>query len=348
MSIEESIFEAKEEIRRLKESIDDRKEQFEDISLGDISSFVEDLGESSIEVRRELRGHLGKVYAVDWARDSKTILSAAQDGKIIIWDAYIDTKLEAISLRQNWVMTASFSPNMKFIASGGLDNVCTIYDIGNLDDEAEEPPQVHRELNSHTGYVSSTIFIGESEILTSSGDMSCILWDIETGQKKTEFADHNGDVMSIDISPQDVQTFISGGCDATAKLWDIRSGNCESTFEGHQSDINNVCFFPDGYAFGTGSDDASCRLFDLRIGKQLMEYTDDDILCGISSIDFSKSGRLLFGGYDDFTCHVWDVLKGKEVAHLESHTNRVSCLKVSTDGNALLTGSWDKELRVWA
>ena len=32
---------------------------------------------------------------------------------------------------------------------------------------------------------------------------------------------------------------------------------------GHESDINAVHFFPNGLAFSTGSDDASCRLYDL-------------------------------------------------------------------------------------
>jgi len=38
-------------------------------------------------------------------------------------------------------------------------------------------------------------------------------------------------------------------------------------------------------------------------------YSHDNIICGITSVAFSKSGRLLFGGYDDFNCNVWDTLK---------------------------------------
>ena len=34
------------------------------------------------------------------------------------------------------------------------------------------------------------------------------------------------------------------------------------------------------------------------------------IICGITSVAFSKSGRLLLAGYDDFNCNVWDTLKG--------------------------------------
>jgi WD domain, G-beta repeat len=105
-------------------------------------------------------------------------------------------------------------------------------------------------------------------------------------------------------------------------------------------------FFPNGDAFATGSDDASCRLFDIRADRELNAFTHDNILCGITSVAFSISGRILFGGYDDWTCNVWDTLKGERVGVLTGHENRVSCLGVSVDGMALCTGSWDSTLRV--
>jgi guanine nucleotide-binding protein G(I)/G(S)/G(T) subunit beta-1 len=105
-------------------------------------------------------------------------------------------------------------------------------------------------------------------------------------------------------------------------------------------------FFPNGDAFATGSDDASCRLFDIRADRELNSFTHDNILCGITSVAFSISGRILFGGYDDWTCNVWDTLRGERVGVLTGHENRVSCLGVSIDGMALCTGSWDSTLRV--
>lgn len=107
-------------------------------------------------------------------------------------------------------------------------------------------------------------------------------------------------------------------------------------------------FFPDGNAFASGSDDASCRLFDLRADRELNQYTHDNVLCGITSVGFSVSGRILFAGYDDFNCNVWDTLKGERVGVLAGHENRVSCLGVSQDGMALCTGSWDSMLKVSA
>lgn len=68
-------------------------------------------------------------------------------------------------------------------------------------------------------------------------------------------------------------------------------------------------FFPNGFAFATGSDDATCRLFDIRADQELAMYSHDNIICGITSVAFSKSGRLLLAGYDDFNCNVWDSMK---------------------------------------
>lgn len=70
-------------------------------------------------------------------------------------------------------------------------------------------------------------------------------------------------------------------------------------------------FFPNGFAFATGSDDATCRLFDIRADQELAMYSHDNIICGITSVAFSKSGRLLLAGYDDFNCNVWDTMKAE-------------------------------------
>lgn len=151
------------------------------------------------------------------------------------------------------------------------------------------------------------------------------------------FAGHSGDVMSLSLAP-DGRTFVSGACDASIKLWDVRDSMCRQTFIGHESDINAVAvswgqaashaflspgpalhphppvsvpqFFPNGYAFTTGSDDATCRLFDLRADQELLMYSHDNIICGITSVAFSRSGRLLLAGYDDFNCNIWDAMKG--------------------------------------
>lgn len=347
MSTQEKIQAARKEAETLKENLRAIKEGLNDTTLRDYVAKNPPAAISNKEkprIRRTLKGHLAKIYAMQWAEDSHCLVSASQDGKLLVWDGVTTNKIHAIPLRSSWVMTCAYSPSGGFVACGGLDNICSVYNLRSR----ELPIRVTRELNAHTGYLSCCRFLNDRQIVTSSGDMTCILWDIEAGSKVTEFSDHNGDVMSLSLNPNDKNTFVSGACDATAKLWDLRTGKCTQTFPGHEADINAIQFFPSGYAFGTGSDDASCKLFDIRADRELMSYSMDAILCGITSVAFSKSGRFFFAGYDDFNCHVWDTLKGERIYNLSGHDNRVSCLGVSSDGNALCTGSWDSLLKIWA
>uniref|UniRef100_A0A6A7G9F2 Guanine nucleotide-binding protein subunit beta n=1 Tax=Hirondellea gigas TaxID=1518452 RepID=A0A6A7G9F2_9CRUS len=301
----------------------------------------------NLRTRRTLKGHFGKVYALHWSEDSKRIVSASQDGKLIIWHGPSTHKVEAIPLRSSWVMTCAFSPCGEFVACGGLDNLCSIYKIGNQQGPSVTPRPAHRELAQHEGYLSCTRFIDKTEIITSSGDSTCILWDIENKTVKRTFQDHSGDVMSVSIHDER-NMFVSGSCDSTARIYDHRIGKCVSKYCGHQSDINSVQYFPDGQSFATGSDDSTCRFFDSRSLRQLNDYGTDEILCGITSVAFSRTGKYLFAGYDDYNCYIWDTLSGQKLQQVQGHENRVSCLGVNVTGGALCTGSWDTHLKIWA
>ncbi|XP_061221495.1 guanine nucleotide-binding protein G(I)/G(S)/G(T) subunit beta-3 isoform X1 [Neopsephotus bourkii] len=367
----------KQEAEQLKKQIADARKACADTTLAQIVSGVEVVGRIQMRTRRTLRGHLAKIYAMHWSTDSKLLVSASQDGKLIVWDTYTTNKVHAIPLRSSWVMTCAYAPSGNFVACGGLDNMCSIYSLKTREGNVK----VSRELSAHTGgcapclqpacpllpnltpvalsyflyllvptslpgYLSCCRFLDDNNIVTSSGDTTCALWDIETGQQKTVFLGHTGDCMSLAVSP-DFKLFISGACDATAKLWDVREGTCRQTFSGHESDINAICFFPNGEAICTGSDDATCRLFDLRADQELIVYSHESIICGITSVAFSRSGRLLLAGYDDFNCNIWDSLKAERVGILSGHDNRVSCLGVTADGMAVATGSWDSFLKIW-
>ena len=118
--------------------------------------------------------------------------------------------------------------------------------------------------------------------------------------------------FSVSINGSNSRMFVSGSCDATARLWDTRvASRAVRTFHGHEGDVNTVKFFPDGNRFGTGSDDGTCRLFDIRTGHQLQVYYQqhgDNEVPHVTSIAFSISGRLLFAGYSNGDCYVWDTL----------------------------------------
>lgn len=341
----------KSQIRDLKNQIETMRTERSNEPLSNACINMKDFPEvNPILARRVLRGHFGKVYAADWSGDSVHFVSASQDGKLIVWNGVSTHKVQSIPLTSSWVITCAYEQSInRLVASGGMDNVCTVYRV----DKGGESSTVRvvKELAGHMGYLSSTEFIGEQSMLTSSGDATCHYWDIERGTPTQTFREHKADVMSVSVSPLDPKVFASGSVDSTCKVWDIRTGKSILTLRGHNGDVNCVTFFPDGNAIGTGSDDTSCRIFDIRCASELSVLGTSQILSGINSVSFSKSGRFLFAGYEDNSIRAWDVTadpaQGCKIV-LGGHEGRISTVSVNPAGDAVLSGSWDTLLRVWA
>eukprot|EP00462_Mataza_sp_D1_P000973 CAMPEP_0175097024 /NCGR_PEP_ID=MMETSP0086_2-20121207/5058_1 /TAXON_ID=136419 /ORGANISM="Unknown Unknown, Strain D1" /LENGTH=344 /DNA_ID=CAMNT_0016370491 /DNA_START=15 /DNA_END=1046 /DNA_ORIENTATION=- len=298
--------------------------------------------DANLKPRRVLRGHYGKIYSMSWGQDSTRVVSASQDGNIIIWNALSGLKEQAIRLQSSWVMACDISPSGRAVCSGGLDNFVEVFNLS--DNGVQKMAGVN--LIGHQGYLSCCKFISDTELLTSSGDGTCRLWDVEAQCTKLEFSGHRADVMELDVSGS---TFVSGSCDTTAKLWDMRTGSCLKTFTGHEADINTVKFLPGTeHAFATGSDDSTCRLFDIRAYRQINCYQDFHTPDCVTSVAFSGSGRYFFSTYSDTPkITSWDTITGNIVQELESHDQRISKLSMSPDGKALASASWDGLVKIW-
>ncbi|KAI5751846.1 hypothetical protein M8J77_011341 [Diaphorina citri] len=342
----ESIEALTREAESLKHKLEEERQKLNDVTLATVADRLETITFINIKTRKTLKGHVSKVLCSDWSPDKRHLVSCSQDGKMIIWDGLTQTKEHSVTMPATWVMACAYAPSGSVVASGGLDNKVTVYAIALEDDSSAKKKTVA----THTSFISCCIFPNsDQQILTGSGDCTCALWDVESSQLLQSFHGHTGELMDLDLAPSETgNTFVSGSSDKLVNIWDMRTGYCVQSFEGHQSDVNSVKFHPSGDAVATGSDDATCRLFDLRADKEVACYKKDSILFGATSVDFSVSGRLLFAGYNDYTINVWDSLKCCRVNHLMGHENRVSCLQVSPDGTAFSSGSWDTTLRIWA
>ena len=199
---------------------------------------------------------------------------------------------------------------------------------------------------------------GESTILSSSGDSSLILWNVETGRVMEQLQEHLADVMCLAIHPTDANIVASGSVDQSVKIWDLRTPkNSIQSFTGfHQGDVNAVDFCHN--MVGTASQDGTCQLLDLRAHNSVGTIWPESIQAspvggqedeGLTSCSFTKSGRVLFAGHSNGTVAAWDVLSSAQPAFvLQAHDKHVSSLAVNHTGDALCTSSWDFTLKIWA
>lgn len=68
-----------------------------DTSLVQATASLEPIGRVQMRTRRTLRGHLAKIYAMHWGSDSRNLVSASQDGKLIVWDSHTTNKVSLIA-----------------------------------------------------------------------------------------------------------------------------------------------------------------------------------------------------------------------------------------------------------
>jgi len=316
---------------------------------------------TNVKCRRTLKGHFGKITALDWSSDGNTIVSASQDGNLLLWDAVTTSKKQPVRLKSAYVMSVCMDKSGYFVAAGGLDNACSIYRVG-----GSGPAKLSKELVSHEGYLADCKFFHTpSKMLTASADATSLLWDVEKGTIIDTFAEHKSNLTSIALVGDN--TFLSASTDKSIKLWDVRTsggmkGTSLQTLTGHAGDVNGITILPgQGTTLASCSEDGTVRVWDLRAyGEvasfgQLSEPSDHDPFsdgdAGFTSIAASGSGRIVFCGHSEGSVVAYDVLAGtKDPAYYlgNAHEEHVSCVGVSPTGDALCTGSWDFNLKIFA
>jgi len=345
---EKSEKDQKKELKKLKESITKLKTQIKQSAEPDsnLKNYAKENNISyefnTLKARRTLKGHTAKVYDFDFCEsNSKYVVSASQDGKLIVWNFLSAHKLYVIILKSTWVLTCAYAPGGGHVACGGLDNVIYLYKLGD-----EEVPDTPEEFKGHEQCILKLKYIDDDRLLTTSGDSTVMLWDVSTGNSTSTFTGHGADVLCLDIS-SDKNTFVTGSIDRMALLWDVRSSKPSLSFSGNDSDINSIKYFPSQHAFATGDENGNVILYDVRGDRELMKYSHEKT-GKVNGIAFSISGKFLFTA-TDCNVNVWNTLDGDL---LKDSTivldDVVSAVGVNSTGEALVLSSWNSQLRFYA
>ncbi|MFN6029248.1 MAG: TIR domain-containing protein [Dolichospermum sp.] len=236
------------------------------------------------------------------------------------------------------VLSISFSPDGKTLASGGLDYSIRLWNV----ETGKKISTIQRD----GGTIKSLSFSPNGKTLAFGGNDETIkLWDVKIGKEiKTFNGRHLDTVNGLSFSP-DGKILASGSDDQTIKLWDVETGKEISTFKGHTGGIMDVSFSPDGKILASGSDDQTIKLWDVNTGKETrtpLKHTEP-----VFTVAFSRDGKTLASGGKDKKITLWDLKTGKKSHTLEGHDNYVYSLDFGSDGKTLASSSSDNTIKLW-
>ena len=294
----------------------------------------------------------GRLNALAWSPDSKTLAQAASagiyldDAEALKQQSYIHTESEVHSL--------AFHPVNGTLAWGGCDPIVRLVDVSTGDQVLS--------LDGHTGCVTHIVFSPDGGILaTGTSEGSIRVWDAETGRSLRRMVGLEGRVlMDLTFTPDALAlaaAFMAtrGRYDtSTLRVWEVKTGELILDTVGPDPDnlldagrehppgyVNpgpalGVDLSPDGLTLAAFNWNGTVQLWDVSSGQLLnaLQARVDRV----TKIAFNFDGSILAIGSESGDIALQDAKTGELVQILEGGIGGVANIALSPDGNLLASG----------
>jgi WD40 repeat protein len=254
-----------------------------------------------------LQGHSGWINSISISSDGQLVASGSADFSVRIWSFSNQKCLHVFTGHTDRVQSVSFSPDSRFVASGGGgDYMIRVWEISKR--------QCCRTLKGHSGWVNSVVFSPDCQFIASgAGDFSVRLWDFHQQRLVHKFTG-NCNVNSVSFDPE--SRFVASGCsDSSIRIWDIQNQSEAYCFSGHSGWISSVSFSPDGRFIASGSSDSTVRLWNFVRKQCIHVFRGHNTR--VRSVAFSPDGCLLASSSPDGIIRIWDIQTGKCIKVLQ-------------------------------
>jgi|MDTB01.2.fsa_nt_gb Prp8 binding protein len=209
------------------------------------------------------------------------------------------------------------------------------------------------QLKGHGGAIYSCAFDPSGALLASgSMDKNILLWDVFSKDGCTNYnvlTGHKGAILEVKWLPSSASSpaLVSCSSDKTVSLWDADKGVRLRKMEEHGA-IVNCCNIDalNPHCVVSGSDDCTAILWDTRSKETTSLFHDYQV----TSAALAEDAKTVYTGGIDNIIRKWDLRKGEleqAAMTMAGHTDTVTGLSVSPDGNHLLSNSMDCSLRSW-
>jgi WD40 repeat protein len=155
--------------------------------------------------------HSDTVFAVDFSRDGRLLVSSAADRFVKIFQVEDGEFVRAFEGHTHHVLGVAWSADGRLLSSSGADNVVKIWNALTGDQQ--------RTIQGFNKEVTAVRFRGDSDqVIASSGDATLQLKRSDNGGNIRSFAGATDFLYSVDVTA-DGNTIVAGGQDSMLRVW---------------------------------------------------------------------------------------------------------------------------------
>jgi WD40 repeat protein len=290
-----------------------------------------------------LSGHKSNVMSLAVSSDGSRIVSGSRDRSMCVWDS---RTFEEVGLckHEDEVNSVAFSPDSSLIASGSKDGTVWIWNARSLE-------KVTR-LTCHKKLVSSVAFFPDGTRMASASlDCTVHIWDA-LSYEPLPGLQCSGPVFSIAISSDSTRLALAESMSSTEGI--LHVFDMITLAEQAQVSISPGAYLPWAITFSqrgdllaSGTASGTVQVWDASNLSNIMTIKGHH--GQVTSIAFSPDGsQQIVSGSEDSTVRIRPVASSEEqLASIPGHDAFVSQAVFSSDGSHLVSGSFDKTVRIW-
>jgi eukaryotic-like serine/threonine-protein kinase len=283
-----------------------------------------------------LDGHQKEVWALAYAPDGQTLLSASDDHSIKLWNPR-DGRLQSTLTGHDALVTSlAINRSGTLLASASFDETVRLWAL-----PGGKPGPV---LRGHTDRVRALTFSPDGKTLASAGsDKTVRLWDLERGETEVVLTDHTEAIRALAFDPSG-SWLVSTGDDQTIRVT-ARKEARKSFALACPNPNSTLAFSADGITLAVGDDSGNISFWDVGTWVRRSSVRGSD--AAIWGVAFSPDDRTLAAACGDGKVRLWDPVSGQIVLVLEGHTQRVNAVAFSPDGQTLASADHMGDIKLW-